>query len=147
MNTCIYIPIQVAKVIYINPHRTGNIQQIFIICLYLLEERIVAGFQKHCSVFNRDMFRRAFADVQSFLIPEVSACTICRDGKLLNTDTQTHILSFLLFSCQLLTTRPRKGEPIIVLGVAWRAGSIAFVDSLASFSFCNTLVPGSRLAA
>ena len=48
-----------------------------IICQFLLEERTVA---LPASVFNREIFRRAFADVQSG-IPEVSACIIYHEGK------------------------------------------------------------------
>ena len=87
MYTCsyiyIYIPIQVSKVIIIiyiaiNTHRTGNTADSY-------NMPIPPGRKNSC--FSRSTlqclhFRMAFADVRGTLIPEVSACKICRDGKL-----------------------------------------------------------------
>ena len=79
VHACSYIPIQVSKVIYIaiNTHRIDNTADSY---------NMPIGRKNSC--FSRSTL---FADVQlrGTLIPEVSACKICHEGKL-HMDTHTH---------------------------------------------------------
>ena len=73
----IYVYTYTGKYNHISLTQITQYSRHLIICQFLLEERTVA---LPASVFNREIFRRAFADVQSG-VPEVSACIIYHEGK------------------------------------------------------------------